>query len=123
VPDQAHICIVDDDESFREAITSLVALMGYDVDSYKSAEEFLECGAAKQAACLITDIQMPGMGGIELHRRLVASGSPIPVIFVTAFPDDATRQRALRDGAIGYLGKPMQEAALVYCLERAVGHR
>ncbi|NEW97128.1 response regulator [Rhodopseudomonas sp. BR0G17] len=112
--------MVDDDESFRKALASLVELLGYRVDPFASAEALLASDSLERAACIITDIQMPSMSGIELHRRIQSSGRTIPFIFVTAYPDDATRARALRDGAIGYLGKPMQEAGLVDCLERAV---
>ena len=123
VSNQTYISIIDDDESFRDAISSLVHLLGYRVHAFPTAEAFLTSEMAERTSCVITDIQMPGMSGIELHRRMLASGRSTPFIFVTAFPDEATRARALRNGAIGYLGKPMQEAGLVDCLEQAVSRR
>jgi FixJ family two-component response regulator len=123
VSDQTYISIIDDDESFREAISSLVELLGYHVSAFASAEAFLASDAVDSTCCVITDIQMRGMTGMELHRRMLASGRSTPFIFVTALPDEATRVRALRDGAIGYLGKPMQEAGLVDCLDTAVHQR
>lgn len=119
--DRAHICIIDDDESFREALRSLVGLLGYHVDAFQSAEDFLESDVVDRASCVISDVQMSGMSGIELRRLMLTTGRHTPFIFVTAFPDEGARTRALRDGAIGYLGKPMQEASLLACLEKAAG--
>jgi FixJ family two-component response regulator len=119
VSDRTLICIIDDDESFREALTSLVGLLGYHVDAFQSAEDFLKSDVVDRASCVISDVQMPGMSGLELRRLMLAAGRYTPFIFVTAFPDEGARTRALRDGAIGYLEKPMQEASLLACLEKA----
>jgi FixJ family two-component response regulator len=121
VADRPYICVIDDDVSFRDAMTNLVGLLGYEVDGFGSAEDFLRSEAVGRASCVISDVQMPGMDGIELRRVMVRAGLQTPFIFVSAFPHEAIRSRALREGAIGYLGKPMDEANLLACLERAAG--
>lgn len=115
-----HISVVDDDDSFREAIKSLVNMLGYSVDAFASAEAFLASSRVNSTACVITDVQMPGMSGVELQRRLLAGGHPVPVIFVTAYPNESIRDRVLRDGAIGYLRKPLQKQSLLDCLDRVL---
>ena len=95
------ISIVDDDESIREATKGLVRSLGYLAATFASAEEFLSSDRVEDTRCLITDVQMPGLSGVELQRRLIAQGRPMPTIFVTAFPDDRTRSRVLNAGAIG----------------------
>jgi FixJ family two-component response regulator len=116
------ISIVDDDQSVREAITSLVRSLGYDVVTFCSADDFLESGHVKVTACLITDVQMPGLSGVELYDRLIADGHRVPVIFVTAFPDERVRGRLLNDGAVGYLDKPFSEDRLIEHLNVALGN-
>jgi len=115
------ISIVDDDKSVREAESSLVKSLGYVTKTFASAEEFLESGRLRDTACLITDVQMPGMSGVDLQSRLIASGHRTPVIFVTANPDERTKKRALGAGALGFLSKPFSEESLIACLERATG--
>ena len=117
------ISIVDDDESVREATKALVRSMGYDAFTFASAEEFLDSNQVHDASCIITDLQMPGLSGVELQKRLIAEGCRVPVIFVTAFPNERTRKDVLDAGAIGYLSKPFSDESLVQCLERALpGH-
>lgn len=109
-----RISIVDDDESLRESIKSLLRSVGFHADSFGSAEEFLESGNPPTAACLILDVRMPGMGGLELQQRLATSGQRIPIIFMTAHASDGeARTRALQSGAIGFLLKPFKEDDLL----------
>ena len=114
------ISIVDDDESVREATRSLVRSLGYEAVTFGSAEEFLESTQATDTACLITDVQMPGLSGVELQDRLIADGRCMPVIFVTAFPDERLQGHVLRSGAIGYLPKPFNEDLLIACIDAAL---
>src|SRR5271165_7602660 len=97
------IAVVDDDESVREALTGLVKSLGYRAVAFQSAEDFLNSKQRHGAACLIADVQMPGMTGPELHDRLVASGKPIPTILITAHSEETVRARALQAGVKGYL--------------------
>lgn len=113
---RARIAIVDDDESVREAITGLLRSLGLSVDAFPSAIEFLSFPAIKDISCLIADIHMPRMTGVELHRRLGELGYAVPTILITAYPDDAVRARALADGVICYLGKPFDDNALIACV-------
>ena len=114
------ISIVDDDESIREATKGLVRSLGYLAATFASAEEFLSSDRVNDTHCLITDVQMPGLSGVELQRRLIAQGRPKPTIFVTASPDEKTRTRAMTAGAIGYLSKPFSEESLIACLDTAL---
>jgi FixJ family two-component response regulator len=115
------ISIVDDDESIREATKGLVRSLGYKAATFASAEEFLQSDNLDNTSCLITDVQMPGLSGLELQRRLIAQGTNMPTIFITAFPEEATRSSALKAGAVGYLGKPFSEESLLKCLDTALG--
>ena len=117
------IAIVDDDESFRRATSSLIRSLGYGVEPFASAEAFLESDRVSDTDCLITDVQMPGMTGIELQSKLIAQGSRLPVIFVTAFPETEARGRALAAGAVGFLGKPFSDQKLIHCLNAALSAR
>ena len=116
------ISIIDDDESMREAIKGLMRSLGYRVEAAASAQEFLSSRHIRRTSCLIADMQMPGMTGLELHRHLSASGKPIPTILITAYPDDAVRERALSAGVIGYLSKPFEEDDLLACIRSALTH-
>ena len=116
------ISIVDDDESMREAIKGLMRSLGYRVEAVASAQEFLSSRNGRRAACVIADMQMPGMTGLELHQRLLASGKPIPTILITAYPDNGVRQRALAAGVIGYLSKPFEQDDLLACIHSALTH-
>jgi FixJ family two-component response regulator len=114
------ISIVDDDESMREAVKGLMKSLGYRVEAAASAEEFLRSPYVRRTSCLIADVQMPGMTGLELHQRLSASGKPIPTVLITAYPDDGVRERALSAGVIGYLSKPFEEVDLLACVRSAL---
>jgi FixJ family two-component response regulator len=117
------ISIVDDDKAVREATKSLVRSLGYNAVTFGSATEFLESAYVATTACLITDIQMPGLSGIELNDHLIAVGHDIPVIFVTAFPDERLHVHADKNGAIGYLPKPFKEERLIECIDAALTRR
>jgi FixJ family two-component response regulator len=114
------ISIVDDDKSVREAANALIRSLGYAAATFASAEEFLESGRLGDTACLITDVQMPGMSGIDLQNHLAANGHCTPVIFVTAYPEESVRERALHAGAFGFLSKPFSEECLIACLDKAL---
>jgi FixJ family two-component response regulator len=115
------ISIVDDDESIRESTEGLVRSLGYRAATFASAEEFLQSDSVDSTSCLITDVQMPGLSGIDLQRGLIARGVEVPTIFITAFPEEGTRLRALTAGVFGYLGKPFSEESLIKCLDKAFG--
>jgi FixJ family two-component response regulator len=115
------ISIIDDDESIRESTEGLVRSLGYRAATFASAEEFLQSDSVDNTSCLITDVQMPGLSGIDLQRGLIARGVEMPTIFITAFPEEGTRLRALTAGAFGYLGKPFSEESLIKCLDKAFG--
>ena len=117
---RALISIVDDDQSFRESMRQLVILLGYTVEAFPSAAVFLASRLLPETACLVADVQMPGMTGVELHRHLVDAGYAIPTILVTAYPDEAIRDRALRDGVVCFLGKPVDADHLDRCLRSAL---
>jgi FixJ family two-component response regulator len=114
------ISIVDDDQPFRESMRRLVMLLGYTVEAFPSAADFLESRVVPQTACLVADVHMPGMTGVELHRHLVDTGWAIPTILITAYPDEAVRDRALKDGVAGYLSKPVDDNYLERCLRSAL---
>jgi len=115
--------IIDDDESVRIATSSLVRSLGWDVRLYASAEEFLASGQIADVACVISDVQMPGMSGLQLQRRLIDDGITLPVIFISAFASDAVRRQALDDGALCVLSKPVDGAAILRCLETLQAER
>jgi len=110
------ISIVDDDEPYRESMRTLVMLLGYTVEAFPSAADFLASHLLPETACLIADVHMPGMTGPELHRHLVKAGYAIPTILVTAYPDEVVRDRALKDGVVCYLSKPVDDDHLERCL-------
>jgi len=117
------ISIVDDDEAVRLALRSLVRSLGYVSNVFASAEEFLESSHLNETSCLISDVQMPGMNGIELQNRLKILDRGTPVIFVTAFPDERIRARAFEAG-IGFLEKPFEGRVMIQLIEMALrAHR
>jgi FixJ family two-component response regulator len=122
LPSTAAIAIVDDDRSVREALTSLVRSLGYVVMAFECAEDLLKSRRRRRLSCVIADVQMPGMTGLELYDRLVASGEPIPTILITAFPDERAQKRALQAGVVGYLTKPFSEDDLLACVRATVAH-
>jgi FixJ family two-component response regulator len=117
------IAIVDDDDSFRRATMSFIRSLGYAVLQFASAEAFLKSDQLHDADCLISDVQMPGMNGVELQGKLIDQGHRLPIIFVTAFPEMKARARALAAGAIGFVGKPFNDEVLIACLDEALGAR
>jgi len=119
-PRRRPISVVDDDESIREALESLLRSAGFEVDVFSSAEQLLNSGRLSEVGCLIVDVRMPGMTGLELQRRLASSGSRIPIIFITAHGDEAAREQALRAGAAAFLRKPFSDQALLNALEAAL---
>lgn len=116
------VAVVEDDDSVRQATDRLLRLLGYATASFASAEAFLNSGRVLNTACLIADVHLPGMSGVQLQSRLILDGHCMPIIFITAFPEEAIRARVLRDGALCYLTKPLQEQALIDCLESALNH-
>ncbi|WGD50203.1 response regulator [Bradyrhizobium sp. CB1650] len=114
------VAVIDDDESVRATTDSLVRSLGCIVDTFPSAEEFLRSNRIDDFACVITDVQMPGMSGVQLQEHLRAAGSRVPFIFFTAFPDESTRAQALAAGATCYLSKPCDADCLIQCFEAAL---
>jgi FixJ family two-component response regulator len=120
VSNKALISIVDDDESVREAVKGLMNALGFTAEAFASAEDFLKSERVQGTSCLITDMQMPGTTGLQLHMRLVEAGRAIPTILITAYPDDRSRARALDAGIACYLTKPFSEDALLGCIRSAL---
>ena len=114
------VTVVEDDRFFRDSMRRLLTSLGYGVEVFSSAADFLASPVTGETACLIADVQMPAMTGVELHRHLVASGHAIPTILITAYFDDAARSRALNDGVVCYLPKPVDEKQLIWCLRAAL---
>ncbi len=106
------VAVVDDDEAVRDALSNLLASLDLGVATFASAEAFLASSACRVAACLITDVQMPGMSGLDLQRHLVGNGSRIPVILITAFPRDHVRRQAEADGAVRLLRQAVRRRGL-----------
>jgi FixJ family two-component response regulator len=123
LPEAPTISIVDDDSWARDGIRELVESLGYRAFAFVSAEQFLGSDLVDNTACLITDLQMPGLDGLDLQRELGSKGYRIPIIFITAYPDDKRRECALDAGAIGFLTKPFDERSLIACLSLAVAGR
>ena len=115
------ISIIDDDASVRLATNRLVRSLGYITHAFASADEFLRSPQVNATSCVIADIHMPGMDGVQLQRHLRAQGSRLPIIFITAFPDESIRARALEGGAVCFLAKPFDATTLIKCLDVALG--
>src|SRR3984957_6930444 len=115
-----RISIVDDDASIREALKSLMRSVQFDVEAFGSAEEFLASERLHETSCLILDVNLPGMNGFELQSRLNSERRGIPIIFITAQADEASRQRALKGGAIDFLGKPVRRETLFKAIRAAI---
>ena len=120
MPKASLISVVEDDQFFRESMRRLMRSLGYSVEAFPSAADFLASPRLVETDCLIADVHMPAMSGLELHRRLVDAGYAIPTILVTAYPDDDGRARALNDGVVCYLSKPVDETHLMQCLRAAL---
>jgi len=114
------VAIVDDDEAVRSATAGLMRSAGYEARTYASAFEFLHDSYSREADCLIADVQMPLMTGIELHESLILAGWTIPVIFITAFRDDTIRDRMLSAGALRFFYKPFDGDSMVQCVQDAL---
>ena len=117
---QSMISIVDDDQSFRDSMRRLVKSLGYSAAAFASAAEFLASPRFAVTECLVADIHMPEMSGVELYRHLVETGRRMPTILVTAYPDDRVQEQMLSEGVRCYLRKPLEEAVLIDCLRSAV---
>jgi FixJ family two-component response regulator len=114
------VSVVDDDRYFRESMRRLMRSFGYPAEDFASADDFLASPRLAETACLITDVHMPAMTGIELYRHLIDTGRPIPTVLVTAYPNDVDRARALQDGVVCYLRKPVDGEDLNRCLRMAL---
>ena len=121
MPKKPVISIVDDDETVRETTLDLISSMGFLVKSFACADDFLKSDDLCRTSCLIADMRMPGMTGLDLHNRLVESGTAIPTILITGFPDDRDRARARQSGVRCYLAKPFEDKELLKCIRAAVG--
>ena len=117
------IVCVEDDVGVRDAIAGFITALGFAADCFSSAEEFLQSGRVDGASCLIIDVKLTGMSGLELQTRLVAMGCNIPIIMITAFPDEKVRAQAMSSGAVCFLSKPIARADLVNCIDQALKRR
>ena len=114
------ISIVDDDDSLRNSVNNLIRSVGFRVQGFSSAQEFLNSSQLHDTACLILDVRMPGMSGLDLQRQLVATNCRIPIIFITSHGDGDARARALETGAVDFLYKPFREEALLKAIDAAL---
>jgi FixJ family two-component response regulator len=121
MPQRTLISIVEDDQPFRESMRKLLRSLGYTVEAFSSAADFLASPLLAETSCLVADVQMPGMSGVELHKNLKEAGYAIPTIIVTAYPDDVVRDRALKNGVVCYICKPVDDEHLERCLRAALG--
>jgi FixJ family two-component response regulator len=120
--ERALISVVDDDRSVRESMRRLLRALGYAVAVFPSAAEFLASAELTSTACLVSDVRMPAMTGVDLYAHLVRTGRAIPTILITAYPDDNVQERVRALGVEGYLHKPLEEAELVRCIHSALEH-
>jgi FixJ family two-component response regulator len=123
LPKRPVISIIDDDASIRVATQSLVRSLGFAVCTFASAVDFLQSPCVNDTSCVISDVQMPGMSGVELQSLLIAQGHRMPIIFITAFHEESIRERAMKAGAIGFLNKPFSGQTLIECLDTALQRR
>jgi FixJ family two-component response regulator len=114
------VCVVDDDFLARESTTRLLRSFKFNVKALASAEEFLNSDCLAETACLVLDVRMPGMSGLELQRQLAVSNSDVPIIFITAHEDEDQRRQALEAGAVAFLYKPVYEEALLNAVDTAL---
>lgn len=117
--EKSIVCVVDDDFSIRDSTQRLIRSFGFTAEAFASAEEFESAGYLEETACLILDVQMPGISGIELQRQLASRGREIPIIFITAYEDDVVRAQAIREGAVAFLIKPFSEEVLLDAINMA----
>ena len=119
--DERVICIVDDDPSLRRSLRNLLMSVGFRVETFESAEAFLEAVGRDEIGCVVLDVRMPGMHGVDLLRHLGARGARIPVIMLTAHGDDETRRQSLEAGAAAFLEKPVRSPVLLEAVRAALG--
>ena len=117
------ISVIDDDASVRGATDNLLSSHGYVVRTFASAEDFLQSAHPDDSSCVVADVQMPGMSGLDLLTHVRTRGNDVPFIFITAFPDESVRARALKVGAICFLAKPFAGRVLINCIETALNRR
>jgi FixJ family two-component response regulator len=122
MPGVPLISIVDDDDAVRNSLDDLIRSIGFRTQGFPSAEAFLSSNHARDTACLILDVRMPGMNGIDLQRQIVAANWPIPIVFITSHADDDARARALQAGAVAFLYKPFREEELLNAIDAALKH-
>jgi FixJ family two-component response regulator len=120
MPKRSLVSVVEDDRFFRESMRRLMRSLGYRIEAFASAADFLASPRLGETACLIADVNMPAMTGVELHRHLLDTGHAIPTILVTAYPNDVDRLRASTDGVLCYLRKPLNQQELKRCLHAAL---
>jgi len=123
VVNKPRISVIDDDGAVRRAVSNLLASADFQADLFASAEEFLRSGLVPGTGCLILDVKMPGMSGVELQEQLIASATHVPIIFITAHADAVTRARVLERGAVDFLPKPFSDEAMLDAVARAVRRR
>ena len=123
MPQRTYVAVVDDDESVRESLPDLIRLFGHQAEAFSSAEAFLASKRVDQTQCLILDIAMPGMSGIELQRELAHQGRKIPIVFITAHGDEQVCQRLRRNGTVECLLKPFTDTALLNALHAVLSPR
>jgi FixJ family two-component response regulator len=123
MPKPPLVSVVEDDQFFRESVRRLMRSLRYSVEGFSSAAGFLASPRLLETTCLIADVQMPVMSGLELHRTLIDAGHVIPTILVTAYPNDIDRARARDYGVVCYLAKPIDEMHLMQCLHKALAFR
>lgn len=116
----ARISIIDDDDFVREAVERLIRSLGFDAETFASAEDYMNRGSLAETQCLVTDVHMPGMSGIELQHWLIATGRRIPVIFMSGFSEEGVRADAMQNGAVGFLQKPIKVEILIEYLKQAL---
>jgi len=121
VPNDSTIAVVDDDASLREALKGLLRSAGFRAEVFSSAEEFLRSGRLRGTACLILDVRMPGMSGVELQERLMRTDPAVPIVFISAHGDEEVRALALERGAVEFLQKPFSDEALLSAIAKASG--
>ena len=122
MPGVPLISIVDDDDFFRNSLDNLIRSVGFRVQGFSSAEAFLNSDQVRDTACLILDVRMPGMSGLQLQRQIVAANWRIPIIFITSYADGDARAKALEAGAVDYLYKPFREEDLINAIHVALKH-
>ena len=120
MPKASLVSVVEDDRFFRDSMRRLMRSLGFRVETFPSAADFLASRRLTETACLIADVHMPGMTGLELHVRLIEIGHAIPTILVTAYPDEDVKARALKDGVVDYLRKPVDQERLLLCVRTAL---